>query len=89
MLQEFCLCCYQTSNGVKRSIEEPGFTFSWLEQIVEFPGRLGEVNERLLEKEGGLRIVFSSQGEDSGGIVWFLVVILGLFLIFISVFLNK
>lgn len=56
---------------------------------MEFPGRLGEVNERLPEKEGGLRIVFSSQGEDSGGIVWFLVVILGLFLIFISVFLNK
>lgn len=58
---------------------------------MEFSGGLGEVNERLPE-EGGLKgcAGFWIQGEGSGGVVWFLVVISVLVLTFIpSFFLNK
>lgn len=42
------------------------------------------------QKKRGLKgcAGFLSQGEDSGGMVWFLVVISGLFLIFIPVFFK-
>lgn len=38
---------------------------------MKFPGVLGGVNERFPEEEGGLKSCagFSSQGEDSGGMV--------------------